>query len=82
MKEGKNVAYFDSYGDATLHLELQRYLGNIIKYTTDNIQTYSDPPVCGHLCLEAIRLLLIRTDIHKVSQLIKNEYGWLQWFYF
>lgn len=82
MKKGNVVVYFDSYGNATPPLELQKYLkGFDINYTTDDIQTYSDPPICGHLCLEVIRLFSKGVVLDKISLIIKNnKYGFLSWF--
>lgn len=68
MKKGNNVVYFDSYGDAPPPLELQTYLKNSnISYTTDIIQNYNDPPICGHLCIEALRLFTNGVDMKKIS---------------
>ena len=50
--------YFDSYGDAFPPEELVRYLGyEKIKYNEDRYQNYSDPPICGHLCLLVLKHL-------------------------
>lgn len=51
-KRGKEVLYFDSYGDLPPPLELADYLkGCNIKYNYENRQK-NNPYNCGHLCLE------------------------------
>lgn len=47
--------YFDSYGDSMPPKELVSYLGNDLYYNTSRYQDYSDPPICGYLCLEFIK---------------------------
>lgn len=60
-KIGNKDVYFDSYSEAPPPLELQKYFEDKnIFYSIDNIQTYEDPPICGHLCLEALRLFLVK----------------------
>lgn len=57
LKRGNQVFFFDSYGQARPPIELVKYLGVVnLRYNTDNIQTSEDPPICGHLCLEVLRL--------------------------
>lgn len=55
VKRGREVIYFDSFGDLTPPLELQKYLrGSIIKYNSGNFQKYNSYN-CGHLCLSFLR---------------------------
>lgn len=51
-KKGKNVIYFDSFGDLQPPLELMLYLGvDEIKYNQTRFQDF-DTFYCGHLCLK------------------------------
>lgn len=82
MKKGKNKIYFDSFGDARPPLELVRYLGKSnIKYDTDRIQSFEDPPICGHLCLEVLRMFSKGEELDNISCKIKDDkYIWKSWF--
>lgn len=55
-KDGKDIHYFDSYGDLRPPLEVERYLlsdgrGNVIKYNYRQYQRGSEKN-CGELCLK------------------------------
>lgn len=51
-KNGKNVTYFDSFGDLQPPEELMNYLNvNKIKYNNQRYQTFNSF-ICGHLCLK------------------------------
>lgn len=79
MKKNNNVLYFDSYGNANPPLELQKYLlNNKIFISTDEIQNDYDPPICGHLCLYALKLFSEGCNLKIISQKIfNNKYGFL-----
>jgi len=48
--------YFDSFGDSPPVKEIVNYLGiDDLYYTTGQFQNYTDPPICGHLCLDFIK---------------------------
>ena len=51
-KRGKQVFYFDSFGDLQPPIELMRYF-NVpkVKYNYDRYQDF-DTHWCGHLCLK------------------------------
>lgn len=52
VKKGKDVEYFDSYGNLKPPKELVRYFRNSeIKYNQTDYQR-TNPYNCGHLCLE------------------------------
>ena len=51
-KRGKNVVYFDSFGDLRPPLDLILYLGvDEVKYNHERYQDF-DTYNCGHLCLK------------------------------
>lgn len=51
-KRGKDVVYFDSFGDLQPPLDLMLYLGvDEVKYNPERYQDY-DTYNCGHLCLQ------------------------------
>ena len=51
-KRGRNVVYFDSFGDHRPPLDLILYLGvNEVKYNHEKYQDF-DTYMCGHLCLK------------------------------
>lgn len=51
-KNGRDVTYFDSFGNLKPPKELIKYLGvEKIKYNHENYQKF-DTFVCGHLCLK------------------------------
>lgn len=57
IKNDNYKIYFDSYGDANPPIELVKYLGkNNMWLNEDRFQNYNDPPICGHLCLEFLKL--------------------------
>lgn len=51
--KGKDVLYYDSYGDLRPPLELIKYFGKntCIKYNYERFQNFNTP-ICGHLCLK------------------------------
>lgn len=50
-KRGKDVLYFDSFGNLQPPRELKKYLaGNAIRYNFERFQNFNSV-VCGHLCL-------------------------------
>lgn len=51
-KRGKDVVYFDSFGDLQPPLDLMLYLGvREVKYNHERYQDF-DTYICGHLCLK------------------------------
>ena len=51
-KRGKNVSYFDSFGNLKPPIELANYFrGSIITYNHHGYQTFNSYN-CGHLCLK------------------------------
>lgn len=52
LKKGETKLYFDSFG-LRPPLELQRYLGKGINYSTYEIQS-PEQVICGHLCLHVL----------------------------
>lgn len=82
-KRGKDTFYFDSFGDVNPPREFVKYLGsNGIKYNGPfEIQTFSDPPVCGHLCLEVLRRHSKGQDWNSIVRALRNDkYVWRSWF--
>jgi len=56
LKNDKKKVYFDSYEDSIPIKEIVNYLGeDDLYYTTDQLQNYTDPPICGHLCLDFVK---------------------------
>lgn len=82
FKRGNHVVYFDSYGDARPPKELVKYLNATnLEYNTDRIQLYSDPPICGHLCLEVLRRLSNGESPNNIFHNIKeSKYDFTSWF--
>jgi hypothetical protein len=57
-KIGKQVKYFDSYGNIPPPLELQKYFnGYNIEYNYERYQKYNTIN-CGHLCLKFLSCIL------------------------
>lgn len=56
IKKGKQVFYFDSFGNLRPPLEILRYFGaNVgIQYNYERKQGFNSV-VCGHLCLEFLK---------------------------
>ena len=54
-KNSKNKIYFDSYG-VQPPIEVINYLGNPIRYNTDQVQPVGQV-FCGHLCLYVLKEL-------------------------
>ncbi len=72
-KFGDRAIYFDSYGDANPPQELVKYLNvERLEYSTDRIQNFEDPPICGHLCLEFLRLIK-KNNWKVISNIIKHN---------
>lgn len=70
IKKNKLKFYFDSYGDANPPKELVNYLGEDNLYYNENrIQNYSDPPICGHLCLKFLKIV---NNIKKTDQFLPS----------
>lgn len=79
FKNKMDKFYFDSYGDANPPKELISYLGgNRLFYNENRIQDYYDPPICGHLCLIVLYLLVNkRIPFNSILQkLKKDKYFW------
>ena len=73
FKRGDRAVYFDSYGSANPPLELVKYLNvKHLQYNTDSIQTSEDAPICGHLCLEFLRLIQ-NNNWKYISRVIKDN---------
>lgn len=51
IKKGRNVLYFDSFGNLRPPKEVMQYLGGTINYNYKSYQNYNTY-VCGHLCLK------------------------------
>lgn len=50
-KNGKQIEYYDSFGNLQPPIELQKYFtGCTVKYNYERHQTYNTTN-CGHLCL-------------------------------
>nr|DAC81338.1 TPA_asm: adenain [Megastigmus wasp adintovirus] len=61
-KNGKNVLYFDSFGDLRPPIDLINYFNiNQIKYNYKIYQEYNTF-ICGHLCLKFLNNLLDHPD--------------------
>lgn len=83
FKNKMDKTYFDSYGDANPPKELVSYLGGSrLFYNEDRIQDYNDPPICGHLCLVVLYLLVNeQIPFNSILQkLKKDKYFWDSWF--
>lgn len=50
-KKGKQIEYFDSFGNLQPPIEIINYLGENIKYNYTQYQNF-DSFNCGHLCLK------------------------------
>lgn len=61
-KNGKQVIYFDSYGNLRPPREIVNYLGPSIVYNHDRYQN-DNSVICGHLCLK----FLYETGINKIT---------------
>lgn len=59
-KNGKNINYFDSFGNLPPPLELQKYFGNCnIKYNYKRYQQFNTTN-CGQLCLKFLSCIQYR----------------------
>jgi len=57
-KIGKQVKYYDSFGNLTPPIELQKYFeGCNIEYNYNTYQKYNTTN-CGHLCLQFLSCIL------------------------
>lgn len=59
IKKGKNVEYFDSFGNLRPSLEIVKYFNSLdngvnIKYNDKSYQSYNSSN-CGHLCLKFLQ---------------------------
>lgn len=62
QKNGKNVTYFDSFGDLQPPTDLIQYLKvDEIRYNVQKYQDYNTY-ICGHLCLKFLCNLLNQSD--------------------
>lgn len=83
VKNNNTKLYFDSFGDAYPPVELVRYLGggDGLVYNDVRIQQFEDPPICGHLCLELLRLQDQGVDWKTAIDIIRDDkYVWRSWF--
>lgn len=81
MKNNNNVFYFDSYGYYPPKELEQYFINQKIVYSSSKIQNFNDPPICGHLCLETLRLSQNK-DFNEIEKILtENKYTWLSWFY-
>lgn len=71
----KNIKYyFDSYGNAKPPIQLTKYLGcDNLYYNYDQIQQFSDPPICGYLCLDVLQKLSRGDEYNKILYTIKKN---------
>lgn len=66
--KGKNILYFDSYGDSYPPEEV-KVNGFTVLRNIDALQTESDPPICGHLCIAFCYLFHItKGDPNRILQ--------------
>ena len=83
-KKDKKKYYFDSYGNVIdkPFKELVKYLGkDNIYYNDSQVQSYNDPPICGHLCVYVLNELSKGKKFEKViNNLILNKYGFTKYF--
>lgn len=82
VKDGHKKLYFDSFGDVCPPLELLQYLGGDgLVYNNIRIQDFTDPPICGHLCLELLRLQDSGVDWKAIIRILNDDkFGWCSWF--
>lgn len=82
FKNQNQAVYFDSYGDVKPPKELVSYLNvENLEYNTDRIQTFDDPPICGHLCLEVLNQVSAGKKPNNIFRNIKdNKYDFKLWF--
>lgn len=73
-KSEKEKYYFDSYGNASPPKELVKYLENKnIRYNSEQIQKYNDPPICGHLSLIVLKELSNGKDYETVLKTCRGK---------
>lgn len=73
-KTGMKKVYFDSYGNVKPPKELVIYLGGRnLFYNMDRIQEYDDPPICGHLCLIVLSMLVDNVPFNKILFILKKN---------
>ena len=63
-KNDKTKIYFDSYG-VQPPIEVIRYLGKLICYNTDQVQS-AGQVFCGHLCLYVLKELSMGHEFQKI----------------
>jgi len=83
VKDGeRRKLYFDSFGNVKPPKELVQYLGGDgLVYNTFRVQTFNDPPICGHLCLEVLRRHTNGEDWADIERILRNnKYVWRSWF--
>lgn len=73
-KDGKVKCYFDSFG-LVPPLELQKYLGEGVEYSTDKIQEINQV-ICGHLCVYVLNRLHKKLPLKEYTSLqsVINEF--------
>lgn len=81
-KKDKIKYYFDSYGNVNPPIELVKYLGkDDIFYNDSQIQSYEDPPICGHLCVFVLNELNNGEKFDGLLyKLLLNKYGFTKYF--
>lgn len=70
LKDDTTKLYFDSFG-LKPPLELQRYLGKDIKYSTYKIQS-PDQVICGHFCLHVLNQCKNNINIETFERVISE----------
>ena len=63
-KNSKTKIYFDSYG-VQPPIEVFQYLGNLIRYNTDQVQP-AGQVFCGHLCLYVFKELIAGHEFQNI----------------
>lgn len=70
IKKGEMKLYFDSFG-LRPPLELQRYLGKGINYSTYKIQS-PEEVICGHLCLHVLNRCKTHVNVETFERCISE----------
>lgn len=68
LKKGSKKMYFDSFGLCP-PLEVQKYLGKGINYSTYKIQS-PEQVICGHLCLHVLNRLKTTPTIDSFEKIV------------
>lgn len=71
-KRGDEKLYFDSFG-LLPPLELQRYLGKRVFYSSYQIQRPEDV-ICGHLCLLILNRIKDNLDVENFENILQRLY--------